>query len=145
MASGFSVSETINRPAAVVWAYLTNFNNADRWMDGIDDMIQLTPGRVDVGTGFNFHARGKMHQTEVTAFQDGKLITLTSKQGGMTAAYTYTITPINGEKAEITLDVTCRPSGLLVLFGPLFAWVMKRADGEQMSNLKQAILDDIPA
>ena len=143
MARGFSVTETIKRPSAEVWAYLIDFNNhASDWMDGIDDMIQLTPGKIEIGTGFNFNARGKMHQTEVTAYAETgneKLIALTSNQGGIAATYTYRVVPASETETTMHLDVVCQASGLWILIRPLIAIAMKRSDGGQLTNIKKAI------
>ncbi len=38
MAQSFSVAEIIRRPPAQVWDTLTDWNNAHRWMPGIDRM-----------------------------------------------------------------------------------------------------------
>ena len=140
MARGFTVTETINRPAAEIWSYLIDFSHATDWMDGIDDMIQLTPGRIGMGTGFNFHTRGRMHQTEVTTFDpENHTIALTSKQGNITATYTYTVMEGTHINSTISMHVTCQASGLMVLFQPILLWVMKRTDSSQLANLKAAL------
>ena len=144
MARGFTVTETIDKPAADVWAYLTDLNNhASQWMDGVEDMIQLTPGDIKPGTGFSFHSRGRMHQTEVTSFSESaakNVIALTSKQGSVTATYVYTVAPNGENQTHLQLDATCECSGFLVLLSPLIAYMIKRADSGQLANLKQAIL-----
>ncbi len=66
-----------------MWAYLTDFRNAKEWMRGIEGMTQTTQGPLEIGTTFRFKARGKEHETRVTAFEPGKRIVVTSTQGGV--------------------------------------------------------------
>jgi len=140
MARGFTITETINRPAAEVWSYLTDFSHATDWMDGIDDIIQLTPGKIGVGTGFNFYTRGRMYQTEITTYDpDSHTIALTSKQGNVEATYTYALTEKEHAVAEISMHITCQASGLMAFLQPLLLWIMKRTDSSQLANLKAAL------
>ncbi len=83
MPDGFGVKETIAHPPRDVWAYLTDFRNAKEWMRGIEGMTQTTQGPLKIGTTFRFKARGKEHETRVTAFEPGKRIAVTSTQGGV--------------------------------------------------------------
>ena len=91
MSKGFSVKETIDQPKAVVWDFLTDFNKADKWMTGVDQMKQISDGPIKTGTRLSFVARGKERETRVTALDSGKMIALTSTQGGVTATYTYSL------------------------------------------------------
>ena len=137
MADGFSVRETIPRPPADVWAYLTDFGNAQEWMTGIGPMTQTTPGALEVGTRFRFEARGKERETRVTALDPGKRIALTSTQGGVTATYTYVVEPA-GNGTEVTLDAVCEAAGVWKLIHPIIVIAMKRSDSSQLANLKAA-------
>ncbi len=69
MASGFTVRETIERSPREVWDYLTNFGNAKKCMTGVEEMTQITQGPLEMGTLFRFKARGKEHESEVTALE----------------------------------------------------------------------------
>ncbi len=46
-------------------------------------MTQTPQGPLEIGSTFRFKARGKEHETRVTAFEPGKRIAVTSTQGGV--------------------------------------------------------------
>lgn len=138
MAGGFAVRETIERSPEDVWAYLTDFANAHAWMTAVDAMTHTTDGPLRVGTRFKFHARGRERETEVTALDPGRLIALTSTQGGVSATYTYEVMPAAGG-TEVALDARCRASGIWNLLHPLIVFAMKRSDSSQLANLKAAM------
>jgi len=71
MAGGFTVKESIERSPEEVWAYLTDFGNAKKWMTGVEEMSQINQGPIEVGTRFRFKARGKERESEVTASSPG--------------------------------------------------------------------------
>ena len=112
MADGFIVKENMAATPTEVWAYLTDFRNAKEWMTSIEGMTQTTRGPIEIGTHFRFKARGKEHDTRVTALDQGKQIALTSTQGGVTATYTYSVEPV-GDGTEITLQAVCKSTGFL--------------------------------
>ncbi len=74
MAGGFSVKESIERSPDEVWTYLTDFGNPKKWMTGAEEMTQITQGPMGMGTLFRFKARGKEHESEITAWEPGKRI-----------------------------------------------------------------------
>jgi uncharacterized protein YndB with AHSA1/START domain len=123
MADGFTVQETLDHAPAEVWAYLTDFDNAPQWMTGIGTFTRMTQGPLEIGTRFGFKARGKERETRVTALDPGRLIALTSTQGGVTATYTYALTPA-GDGTEITLTAVCKATGLWILVHPVIVLAM---------------------
>jgi uncharacterized protein YndB with AHSA1/START domain len=132
------VTETLDHPPAHVWAYLTNFDNAPEWMAGIGKFTRITPGRLEVGTRFAFNARGRKRETRVTALDSGRLIALTSTQGGVTATYRYSVGSA-GTGTEVTLEAVCGATGLWKLMHPLIVLAMKKSDSTQLANLKLAM------
>ncbi len=137
MANGFTVRETLEYAPEVVWAYLTNFENAPEWMAGIGPFTQITQNPLEIGTRFGFEARGKLRETRVTALVPGKRIALTSTQGGVTATYTYSVAP-TGDGTEVVLDAVCEATGLWKLLHPIIVVAMRKSDSSQLANLKQA-------
>ena len=138
MADGFTVNERLDHAPAKVWAYLTDFDNAPEWMTSIGEFTQATQGHLEVGTQFSFKARGKARETRVTALEPGKLIALTSTQGGVTATYTYSVAPV-GDGAEVTLKAVCEATGFWKLLHPVIVFAMKKSDSSQLANLKLAM------
>jgi hypothetical protein len=63
---------------------------------------------------------------------------LTSRQGTVTATYTYSL-QAQGNRTEVRLDAICEASGLWSLIHPVIVFAMKRSDSSQLARLKQAI------
>ena len=139
MTGGFTVKEIIERSPQEVWGYLTDFGNAKKWMTGVEDMAPITQGPLRVGTRFRFTARGKERESHVTALEPDKRIALTSTQGGITATYTYTLTPI-GDSTEVTLTAACEATGFWQLLHPIILFAMKRSDSSHLTKFKTALL-----
>ena len=138
MADGFNVKETIGRPPEEVWAYLTDFSHVKEWMTGVEEMTQITQGPLNVGSRFRFKARGKARESEVTAWEPGKCIALTSTQGGVTATYTYSLVSTD-DGTEITLHAVCRATGFWKLLHPIIVFAMKKSDSSHLAKIKAAI------
>ncbi len=74
--------------------------------------------------------------TEIVGWSPPLELALRSRQGGITAIYTYRCTPA-GDGTLVTLQASCSAEGLLwQLLHPLIAMMMKRADGGQLAALK---------
>ena len=143
MARGFRVRQRIGRSPRDVWAFLSDFENAPTWMAGVEQMTKVTPGPLAEGTRYTFRARGRARETRVSAFEPGRMVALTSSQGGITATYTYKVRP-DGDGSEVSLDAECSAAGLWVLLHPLIAVAMRRADSGQLARLA-AVIERKPA
>ncbi len=108
-------------------------------MTGVEEMTPLTQGPIEVGTRFRFKARGKEHESEVTALEPGKRIALTSTQGGVTATYVYSLAPA-GNNTEVTLNAVCEATGFWKLIHPIIVFAMKKSDSSHLAKLKAAIV-----
>lgn len=85
----FSVTETIERPRAEVWAAATDWAKAHEWMAGVEQLRAWGDGPVGEGTSLGFRARGRERETRIVGWNPGKTLALRSRQGGITADYVY--------------------------------------------------------
>ena len=77
-------------------------------------------------------------RSEIVALDPGRSITLRSKQGGVTADYTYAVEPSGaGSRATLTADV--RTSGLWALLGPVIRAAIRKEDAGQLDALERAL------
>jgi uncharacterized protein YndB with AHSA1/START domain len=137
MAQAFRVERELDRPADAVWAQLTDWDRAAGWL-GVDSL--RAEGPTVVGTELVFSARGKERRSEVVALDRGRAITLRSRQGGVTADYTYTVEPAGaGSRATLTADV--RTPGVWGLLGPVIRRAIRREDSGQLEALARALAD----
>lgn len=131
MAQAFRVERALDRPADVIWARLTDWDRAAGWL-GVESL--RAGGPTAVGTDLVFRVRGKERRSEIVALEAGRSVTLRSRQGGVTADYTYTVEPAgSGSRATLTADV--RTAGAWSLLGPAIRRAIRRADSGQLDAL----------
>ncbi len=136
MSTTFSVETTIDWPQNAVWETLTDWANAHRWMPGIESMT--VDGETAEGATITFHARGKERSSQITRCEPGRLVTLQSIQGGVTADYTYELHRVDDRSTRVTLVAECKTRGLLwAVASPVIGIAIKRADGPQLEALKR--------
>ncbi len=138
MTRTLSVEEEIQRPAAEVWEGLTDWDNASRWMPGVESMA--ADGETTTGTKLTFRARGGERSSAIIHCDAGKSIILRSVQGGVTADYRYEVHDINGRSTLVTLVADCHVKGLwLRIISPLLRIAIRSTDGKQLRLLKAMI------
>ena len=137
MSKGFQSSEYIGAPVEDVWRALTEWQQAHKWMNGIESMRGPDRRDIEPGSKVTFRARGADRESTITVWSPPKQLVLCSRQGGVTAVYEYTCSP-EGEGARLTLQASCemRGSGWR-LIGPLIRYLMKRTDSGQPAALKR--------
>jgi uncharacterized protein YndB with AHSA1/START domain len=135
MVQAFTAARELDRPAEEVWAQLTDWERAAGWL-GVDSL--RAEGPTAVGTELVFLARGKERRSEIVALEPGRSVTLRSRQGGVTADYTYAVAPAgSGSRATLTADV--RTSGPWALLGPVIRAAIRKEDSGQLDALARVI------
>jgi carbon monoxide dehydrogenase subunit G len=129
MTEVFSAETTIGRPVEVVWARLIDWDNAARWMPGVDAL--RAQGPTAAGTTLVFTTRRKERTGEIAALDPERSITLRSIQGGVTADYIYSCAR-RGEGTRVSLVADCRMTGPVWLLGPVIRSAIRRADSGQL-------------
>jgi uncharacterized protein YndB with AHSA1/START domain len=135
MVQAFTAARELDRPPEEVWAQLTDWDRAAGWL-GVDSL--RAEGPTAVGTELVFLARGKERRSEIVALEPGRSLTLRSRQGGVTADYTYAVAPAgSGSRATLTADV--RTSGVWALLGPVIRAAIRKEDSGQLDALARVI------
>lgn len=127
MTEAFRAATTIDRPVEEVWARLVDWDEAARWMSGVEGL--RAQGPTAVGTKLIFSTRGKQRSSQIAALDPGRSITLRSTQGGVTADYVYLCVPDNGG-TRVSLVTDCRMTGPVWLLGPVIRSAIRKADGQ---------------
>jgi hypothetical protein len=83
MAPTFSVETTIARPITEVWAVLTDWENAPKWLGGIDRTE--ADGETAIGTKLTFFARGSARSSVIADCDASRSIRL-SQRGVLVAS-----------------------------------------------------------
>jgi uncharacterized protein YndB with AHSA1/START domain len=136
MTEAFARSAVISAPPETVWRVLTDFPHGDTWLPGTADL--RLDGELRSGATLHFTARGKPRSSTVTEVSAGRLLTLTSTQGPVTAAYAYTLAPAGaGTRIDLVVDVAV--TGPLRLLAPVIRAAVARQDGGQLERLTGAV------
>lgn len=136
MKPAFTDQQLVNAPPAAVWAALTDWSSASRWMPGVESM--QAEGPLAAGTTLRFVARGKPRESTIVALEPGRAITLRSVVGGVTADYAYSVHPANAAATEtrVELEALVATRGIMTLLAPVIRGAIAREDGVQLSRLK---------
>ncbi|MXY13767.1 MAG: hypothetical protein F4Y46_07175 [Chloroflexi bacterium] len=138
MARTISVEEEFQRPPEEVWSALSDWNNAHRWLPGIEAMT--ANGETATGTELIFQARGTRRTSTIVSCDPGRSIVLRSIQGGVVADYRYEIQELGRGSSRVTLVADCGFSGLLWrLVSPLLRIAIRYSDGKQLRLLKALV------
>ncbi len=130
MTEAFRAETTIDRPVNEVWARLVDWDDAARWMSGVERL--RAQGPTAVGTELIFTTRGKQRSSQIAALDPGRSITLRSTQGGVTADYAYECAPNGSSGTRVSLTADCEMTGPVRLLGPLIRSAIRKADGGQL-------------
>jgi uncharacterized protein YndB with AHSA1/START domain len=135
MVQAFTTTREIGHPVDQVWRQLTDWDRAAVWL-GVDSI--RADGPTHEGTTLRFVTRGKERTSEIAALDPGRSITLRSRQGGVTADYTYAVEPSGaGTRVTLVADVVTR--GLWAVAAPAVRAAIRRTDAGQLDALDQEL------
>lgn len=134
MTTAIDTTTTIAAPPDAVWAALTDWSLASRWMPGVTAMS----GLVSPGAVVTFTVRGKDRTAVVETLDAPRTLALLSRSGPVTAVYTYTLVAApTGTDLHLLADVVVR--GPLVLLAPVIRRSIAKEDGVQPENLRAVV------
>ena len=134
MTTAIDTTTTIAAPLETVWATLTDWSRAPRWMPGVTAMT----GPVEPGATVTFTVRGKERTAVVEALDAPRTLALLSRSGPVTAVYTYTLAPTPvGTTLRLVADVEVR--GPLTMLAGTIRRSIAKEDGVQTERLRAVV------
>ena len=134
MTTAIDTTTTIAAPPDAVWAALTDWSLASRWMPGVTAMS----GPVAQGAVVTFTVRGKDRTARVETLDAPRTLALLSRSGPVAALYTYTLTgTAAGTVLRLLADVEVR--GPLTVLARVIRRSIAREDGVQPENLRAVV------
>jgi hypothetical protein len=134
----FEQTIDINRRAEDVFAYLADFTNIPRWNYYVNQVSQLTPGPVAVGTVYDQTRRTDRQRFEVTVYQAPTLLAASTLRGERPAFHRHFELETIGERTRLhdrwDLDL-----GHLSTLQRLAAPWVRSAVGENLAVLKRLL------
>ncbi len=131
-------SVRIDRVPDEVFDYLVDLCNELEWNPDVQSMEKLTDGPIGVGTKFLAKwKQSKLIEVECTRFERPYRWAY-SNGGPLSVVFDVTITP-EGTGCLLASRFDVRPHGLLTLFFPVLLRELKRAEKQNMQNIKNVL------
>lgn len=138
-----TASAEIARDAAAVFDYVADFENNPTWQRGMRSAVWTSPPPVAVGSTYDQIARflGREIRTsfEVTAFQPGRSITISSRAGSFPITVSRTVEPLDAGRCLVTAQVSGDSSRFLRIADPIARWLVGRSVAGDYARLKQLL------
>jgi hypothetical protein len=136
----------ISRSRDEVAAYAGDPSNAPRWYANIESVSWQTPPPMRVGSKLDFVAhflgRRLAYTYEVVEQVSGERVVMRTAQGPFPMETTYIWQAVDDTHTRMTLRNRGEPSGFSKLGAPMMAAAMRRANRNDLANLKRILERD---
>lgn len=133
----------IDRDPETVFAFVADAENNPRWQRGMRSCKWTTDAPIGVGSVYaqeaRFLGRPVISTFEVTDFQPGRSITITTIESTFPITVTRRVEPRNDGGAWVSATVRGEPSGIFRLFGPLLRPMLERSVAKDYERLKRTL------
>lgn len=134
----------INCPPNVGWEYMVNAEHNPEWLPNMRSCTWITDPPIRVGSRYEqvarFLAKDVRTSFEVTALDEGRLITITSLPG---SSFPLTITrevePIDDRRCLVRETAEGEPGGFFAVAGAPMRALVRRNIGRAYVGLKQLL------
>jgi uncharacterized membrane protein len=143
MAVDVQTEVVIDRPVGQVAGYAGDPSNAPRWYKNIESVGWKTPPPMTVGSKLAFVAhflgRRLAYTYEVIDLIPGRRLVMRTAEGPFPMETTYTWDAVGEGRTRMTLRNRGNPSGFSRIAAPLMAGAMRRANRQDLDNLKNLL------
>jgi uncharacterized membrane protein len=133
------VTQTIDRPAGEVFAYLADMANNPRWQRGMRRCQWTSEPPLRLGSTYDqeasFLGRTITSSFEVTELEPGRRIRIQTTGGSMPIDVTRHVEP-DGDGCVVGAVVRGDPSGLFLLAAPIMKLLVRASVGRDYRRLK---------
>jgi uncharacterized protein YndB with AHSA1/START domain len=133
----------IRRPAAEVFAYVSDQTNGPDWQQGLDEVRRTTEGPIGVGSKHTFLRRlGRRQVTgenEYIEFEPDRRIVFSFTSDGLTGKGWYEVNPVGTDRTRLDHGVEIRLRGLTRLASPLLEMSIRKEDSKDTARLKEIL------
>jgi uncharacterized protein YndB with AHSA1/START domain len=137
----FTNAITIDRPMAVVFAFLAQLENLPRWNYAISETRKISIGPVGASARYEQTRTipTRIAETfEITAYEPDRTLAVRGTFGPFPGRFTYELEPM-GNHTRLVNTVDLEPSGLVSLVAPLLTSRVKAAVAANLGALKQIL------
>ncbi len=140
MSISVTSSIDIARPAREVFDYVADFENNPAWQRGMKSARFTSEPPLGVGSTYDqvasFLGKEIVTSFEVTAFEPGSSVTITSTSGTFPIEVTRTVEATGEGTCRASALVNGNPGGLFKLAGPLLRKMVQGSVRKDWANLK---------
>ena len=133
------INETVDK----VYDYAVDPDNAPDWYENIRTVEWKGPKQIKIGSKIAFKAfflgRELAYIYEIVELVKGKTLVMRTADGPFLMETTYIFTPLDDNSTSMTLRNRGNPSGFSILFSPLMAVMMKKANKKDLRKIKKKI------
>ena len=133
----------IERPAGVVFDYVSNFENNTAWQRGMREARFVTAPPLAVGSQYeqvaSFMGRPVVTRFEVTNLEPGRSITIESIESTFPIKVTRRVEPLGANRARVTAEISGEPGGATRFFGPIVRRFAQHAIDADYKRLKELL------
>src|SRR3954470_21853532 len=139
----------IDRPCVEVATYAADPAHAPQWYANIESVQWRTEPPIRVGSRMDFVARflGRRlaYTYEVVELVPAERLVMRTAQGPFPMETTYTWQAVDAGRTRMTLRNRGEPSGFGKVAAPVMAAAMRRANDQDLANLKRILEHRAPA
>ena len=141
-----SARRIISRSADEVFAYFSDVANNPEWQDGMETCRWTSPPPIGLGSTYEqfgrFAGRDILSTFEVTGYEPGGMIEITTIKSTFPIKVLRKVTPIDDRSCEISAEISGGPEkGFLKLIEPIMARQAQKSidrDYDRLVRLLQA-------
>lgn len=140
----FQLSLAISAPPSAVFDFVADFTTMPTWYSAVQ-RVERIGGTTGLGTRYEVHRQlpggAARNEVEVTSYESGREVTITSLSGPTPFVYRYLVEP-DSSATRLTLEGTISGAGLTgpaALLGPLAEGLFKRGMRDNLGVLKEIL------
>jgi carbon monoxide dehydrogenase subunit G len=142
-----SGSTSIARPAAEVFAFISDVRNDPRWHTDVLAAKLMEGNAVDRHSTFEIKTKPVMGVSggtvEVSQYEPPSRIVFDVRMGKLQPTTTFTIVS-DGAGCQVTRRIDMEPQGLMRAMAPLMGGMMRKRNDTFLANLRRVLEDKAP-
>ena len=139
----FTTETIIERPAAEVFAFVSDVTNNPRWQNGMRSCVWTSPPPHEAGATYDqtarFLGRSILSKFVVSEFEAGKMIRFKTTESPFPIDERRTVMPLADKRTSIRVHLMGDASRMFRLVAPILSWMVGRSVTADYRRLKELL------